>query len=156
MPKSLIKHFGLLLVVILATEVYGENAREAVEIRFGEFLQAKAEFSETVIDFYSDDAAIDHFEQVNPQFLKENHLTGKQYKHILNKIRLLAKANNDEWDFSDLEFNAIGTEVHVKGTRFSHLRNYTVPYESHWAKDANGDWKIVYEYLKSIPIPENL
>jgi hypothetical protein len=150
MIPQVIRLLSVFLVASVAA--VAEPSVDEVGARFEELLAARGSFSESETSFYSDQALIDHYELQSNGFLKENHLSGKQYKHILNKIRPLAKRRNDLWDYLDLTFTKVDDQVWIAGKRYSHLRMQRFPYEIRFQRDEGGDWMVVYEVLHSTPI----
>lgn len=146
MPKIL---NVLTLVAIPLMHSTASDSIDQVKNRLSDFIEAKATFDETAIDYYDDGAQILHEAELEDGFIRSNELSGKQYKKILTRIWPMLRKNNDNWTFSELEYSYEAGTVSITGHRSSNLHGWKYPYEVRFEQNSQSKWVIIYEYLKT-------
>ncbi|MBX9725430.1 MAG: hypothetical protein K2X81_28795 [Candidatus Obscuribacterales bacterium] len=76
---------------------------------------------------------------------------GGEYKQILKASLPVAKARNDQYNYSQVAYNKEGSNIRIKCIRYSVSKKYSAPLELVLTPNGKGGYKILEESCQSQP-----
>jgi hypothetical protein len=135
---------GTPIAAARAAEAKGE-ARKQAEALFNRYVALEHDFDPAIADLYSDTARIES-RRINPKGPPEvRTIPAPQYKQQLRKVMPLAKRRRDLSFYTAVSYNAEGSFVRIKATRYAEYKQFTSPVELLVGPSAGGQWQIFEE-----------
>lgn len=108
-------------------------------------------FDVAIADLYSDEARIENLRTYPGGVRKKLSLPAPTYKQLIREAMPLAKAKDDRSKYSAVTYTTEGSNVRIKGQRFSLLKKYTSPMSLLVGPEKDGNWRILEELSESQP-----
>jgi ketosteroid isomerase-like protein len=124
-----------------------QTAREVLGL-FDKLAQMGREFDDAVLGYYSDGAVIHMtgLDDVGNALMVNMSLS--DLIPLYHKGKPIAQQVGDISTYSNVRARIHGERVIVRATRYSHWKQYFSPYAVAFQKNADGDWKIVEEWVE--------
>jgi ketosteroid isomerase-like protein len=123
------------------------TAREVLGL-FDKLAEMGRDFDDAVLGYYADSAVI-HLTGLdaigNAQML---NMTVAELIPVYRQAKPIAQEVGDISSYTDIRARIHGDRVIVRATRYSHWQKYFSPYAVAFQRNADGDWKIIEEWVE--------
>lgn len=150
--KSLFAGFAVPLMIAAPLGAFAQNdsALSSARELFQRYIDLERNFDVAQGELYAPDARVKNTRLYPGGQNQVISLSGAEYRRLLRAALPLAKARNDQNQYSAITYQKEGTGVRIKCTRFSQSKQYSSPLELVVAP-VGGTWLITSESSQTKP-----
>lgn len=151
--ERLVAEIVILLVMIAAppgAHAQNDPALSSARELFQRYIDLERNFDVAQGDLYAADARVKNTRLYPGGQSQVISLSGTEYRRLLRAALPLAKARNDQNQYSAITYQKEGNGVRIKCTRFSQSKQYSSPLELVVAP-VGGTWSITSESSQTKP-----
>ncbi|WP_052631213.1 hypothetical protein [Pseudoxanthomonas suwonensis] len=139
------------LACLLSAGIPAHASEARAQQVFAEYQARARAFDPAVADLYCDTAIIRNVRMYPDGQQRTLELPAPKYKELIRTAMPLAKARGDHNTYSDIEFNAEGSNVRIAAIRYSVLKGYSSPISILVGSCNGGKWAVLEELSQSRP-----